>query len=248
MDRRRIVTGNWKMNKTPKEAVELVSQLKDGINTDALDVVLCVPYVALADVGRCIEGTSIKLGAQNMHFETSGAYTGEVSGLMLKELGVEYVIIGHSERRQYFNETDQTVNKKIHKALEYGINPIMCCGETLVQREAGVTMEKIRMQVKRGLQGLTPRQAAKIVIAYEPIWAIGTGKHASNNQAERVCAGIRCVLSEIFDEPTAAKMRIVYGGSVTGNNAKNLFDMENIDGALVGGASLKLDFENIVKA
>ncbi|MBQ7265267.1 MAG: triose-phosphate isomerase [Firmicutes bacterium] len=246
MDRRRIVMGNWKMNKTPGEAVELVSQLKDGINTDKLDVVVCVPFVSLADVGRLIKDTNIKLGAQNMHFETSGAYTGEISGLMLKELGVEYVIIGHSERRQYFNETDQTVNKKIHKALEYGINPIMCCGETLVQREAGVTMEKIRMQVKRGLQGLTPRQATKIVVAYEPIWAIGTGRHATANQAERVCAGIRCVLSEIFDEPTAAKMRIVYGGSVTGNSAKTLFDMDNIDGGLVGGASLKADFENIV--
>ena len=248
MARKRIVMGNWKMNKTPNEAVELVSSIKESIDTAEMDVVLCVPFVALADVGRLIAGTNIMLGAQNMHFETSGAYTGEVSGLMLKELGVEYVIIGHSERRQYFNETDQTVNKKIHKALEYGITPIMCCGETLVQREAGVTMEKIRMQVKRGLQGLTPRQISKIVIAYEPIWAIGTGKRATKNQAEEVCAGIRCVISEIFDEPTASKIRIAYGGSVTGNNAKELFDMENIDGALVGGASLKPDFANIVNA
>ena len=224
--RKKIVTGNWKMNKTPSDAVALVEQLKDKIDTDDVDVVLCVPFVSLAGVGNAIKGTSIKLGAQNMHF----------------------VILGHSERRQYLNETDQTVNKKVHKALECGLTPIVCCGETLVQREAGVTMEKIRMQVKRALLGLTDRQAAKVLIAYEPIWAIGTGKHASANQAERVCAGIRCVLSEIFDEPVAAKMRILYGGSVTGNNAAALFEMPNIDGALVGGASLKMDFENIVKA
>ena len=246
--RKKIVTGNWKMNKTPSDAVALVEQLKDKIDTDDVDVVLCVPFVSLAGVGNAIKGTSIKLGAQNMHFENCGAYTGEISGTMLKEMGVEYVILGHSERRQYFNETDQTVNKKVHKALECGLTPIVCCGETLVQREAGVTMEKIRMQVKRALSGLTDRQAAKVLIAYEPIWAIGTGKHASANQAERVCAGIRCVLSEIFDEPVAAKMRILYGGSVTGNNAAALFEMPNIDGALVGGASLKMDFENIVKA
>ena len=174
--RKKIVTGNWKMNKTPSDAVALVEQLKDKIDTDDVDVVLCVPFVSLAGVGNAIKGTSIKLGAQNMHFENCGAYTGEISGTMLKEMGVEYVILGHSERRQYFNETDQTVNKKVHKALECGLTPIVCCGETLVQREAGVTMEKIRMQVKRALLGLTDRQAAKVLIAYEPIWAIGTGK------------------------------------------------------------------------
>lgn len=235
------------MNKTPSDAVALVEQLKDKIDTDDVDVVLCVPFVSLAGVGNAIKGTSIKLGAQNMHFENCGAYTGEISGTMLKEMGVEYVILGHSERRQYFNETDQTVNKKVHKALECGLTPIVCCGETLVQRGRSYN-GKIRMQVKRALLGLTDRQAAKVLIAYEPIWAIGTGKHASANQAERVCAGIRCVLSEIFDEPVAAKMRILYGGSVTGNNAAALFEMPNIDGALVGGASLKMDFENIVKA
>lgn len=180
--RKKIVTGNWKMNKTPSDAVALVEQLKDKIDTDDVDVVLCVPFVSLAGVGNAIKGTSIKLGAQNMHFENCGAYTGEISGTMLKEMGVEYVILGHSERRQYFNETDQTVNKKVHKALECGLTPIVCCGETLVQREAGVTMEKIRMQVKRALLGLTDRQAAKVLIAYEPIWAIGTGKHASANR------------------------------------------------------------------
>ena len=248
MARKKIIAGNWKMNMTPSEAVKLVETLKPLVVNDEVDVVFCVPAIDIIPVVEAAKGSNIQVGAENMYFEEKGAYTGEISGTMLKEMGVEYVILGHSERRQYFNETDQTVNKKVHKALECGLTPIVCCGETLVQREAGVTMEKIRMQVKRALLGLTDRQAAKVLIAYEPIWAIGTGKHASANQAERVCAGIRCVLSEIFDEPVAAKMRILYGGSVTGNNAAALFEMPNIDGALVGGASLKMDFENIVKA
>ena len=248
MARKKIIAGNWKMNMTPSEAVKLVETLKPLVQNDEVDVVFGVPAIDIVPVVEACKGTNIAVAAENMYFEEKGAYTGEISGTMLKEMGVEYVILGHSERRQYFNETDQTVNKKVHKALECGLTPIVCCGETLVQREAGVTMEKIRMQVKRALLGLTDRQAAKVLIAYEPIWAIGTGKHASANQAERVCAGIRCVLSEIFDEPVAAKMRILYGGSVTGNNAAALFEMPNIDGALVGGASLKMDFENIVKA
>ena len=247
--RKKIVTGNWKMNKTPSDAVALVEQLKDKIDTDDVDVVLCVPFVSLAGVGNAIKGTSIKLGAQNMHFENCGAYTGEISGTMLKEMGVEYVILGHSERRQYFNETDQTVNKKVHKALECGLTPIVCCGETLVQREAGVTMEKIRMQVKRALLGLTDRQAAKVLIAYEPIWAIGTGKSADVETAEKCCKLVRETVKSLYDEATAEAVRIQYGGSVKPNNIKEYMACEDIDGALIGGASLKVDsFKELVDA
>ena len=247
--RKKIVTGNWKMNKTPSDAVALVEQLKDKIDTDDVDVVLCVPFVSLAGVGNAIKGTSIKLGAQNMHFENCGAYTGEISGTMLKEMGVEYVILGHSERRQYFNETDQTVNKKVHKALECGLTPIVCCGETLVQREAGVTMEKIRMQVKRALLGLTDRQAAKVLIAYEPIWAIGTGKTATAEQAQEIHAFIRSLIADKYGKEVADNTSILYGGSCKPSNAKELFANPDVDGGLIGGAALKVvDFKGIIDA
>lgn len=244
--RKKIIAGNWKMNKTPKEAKELCDLLKEKVNTTEADVVFCVPYVDLYPVLEALEGTHIAVGAENMHFEESGAYTGEISGAMLKEMGVSYVIIGHSERREYFAETDETVNKKVKKALEYGLLPIMCCGETLEQREAGVTIEWIRMQIKRGLAGIGAEDMKKIVIAYEPIWAIGTGKTATSEQAQEVCAAIRQVLAELYGPSVAEEVRIQYGGSVNGKNAAELFAMADIDGGLVGGASLKEEFAQIV--
>lgn len=249
MSRRKIVMGNWKMNMSPAEAVQLINMLKVGIDTDEVDVVLCVPYVDIPDVAKCLKGTKVKLGAQNMHYDNSGAFTGEISAPMLKELGVEYVILGHSERRAYFNETDDAVNKKIAKALEFGITPIVCCGETLSERIREVTMEKVKMQIKSDLRGIEDNAVAeKVVLAYEPIWAIGTGKVATPEHAENVCACIRATIAEMYDDATAAAVRIVYGGSVNGGNAEALFGMGNIDGALVGGASLKPGFEDIVKA
>ncbi|MCI1958956.1 MAG: triose-phosphate isomerase [Clostridia bacterium] len=243
--RKKIIAGNWKMNKTPKEAVELTRMLKGLVDTDKSDVVFCVPAIDLIPVGEVLKGTNISLGAENVYYEESGAYTGEISPSMLKEVGVKYVIVGHSERRQYFAETDETVNKKIKKILEHDMIPIMCCGETLEQREAGITIEHIRIQVKKGLRDLSASDAEKVIIAYEPIWAIGTGKTATSNQAQEVCHAIRTVLGEILED-TAEKMRIMYGGSVSGKNAAELFAMADIDGGLVGGASLKADFEKIV--
>ena len=234
------------MNKTPAEAVELAKMLKDKVNTDEKDVVFCVPAIDIIPVGEVLKGTNIALGAENVYFEESGAYTGEISPLMLKEAGVKYVIIGHSERREYFGETDETVNKKVKKVLEHKMTPIMCCGETLTQREMNITIEHIRIQIKKGLYGLSASDAEKVVIAYEPIWAIGTGKTATSQQAQEVCAAIRQVVKEIYSEATAEKIRIQYGGSVNGKNAAELFAMNDIDGGLVGGASLKEDFENIV--
>lgn len=246
--RKKIIAGNWKMNKTPSEAVELVNMLKDKVNTDEVDVVFCVPFVNLIPVKEALKDTKIKIGAENVHFENSGAFTGEISAPMLKEIGVDYVVIGHSERRQYFAETDETVNKKVLKAFEYGITPIVCVGESLDEREDDVTIEKIRIQIKKGLKDLTAEQAEKIVVAYEPIWAIGTGKVATKEQAQEVCAAIREVLADVFGKDVADKTRIQYGGSVTGKSAPELFAMNDIDGGLVGGASLKEDFANIVKA
>lgn len=244
--RKKIIAGNWKMNKTPAEAVELAKMLKDKVNTDEKDVVFCVPAIDIIPVGEVLKGTNIALGAENVYFEESGAYTGEISPLMLKEAGVKYVIIGHSERREYFGETDETVNKKVKKVLEHEMTPIMCCGETLTQREMNITIEHIRIQIKKGLYGLSASDAEKVVIAYEPIWAIGTGKTATSQQAQEVCAAIRQVVKEIYSEATAEKIRIQYGGSVNGKNAAELFAMNDIDGGLVGGASLKEEFEQIV--
>ena len=244
--RKKIIAGNWKMNKTPSEAVELAKMLKAKVDTDKSDVVFCVPAIDIIPVGEFIKGTNIALGAENVYFEDKGAYTGEISAPMLKDAGVKYVIVGHSERRQYFGETDEDVNKKIKKILEYGMTPIMCCGETLEQREMDITIEHIRMQIKKGLYGLTAEDAEKVVIAYEPIWAIGTGKTATSQQAQEVCAEVRKVVGEVYGADTAEKIRIQYGGSVNGKNAAELFAMADIDGGLVGGASLKEDFENIV--
>lgn len=246
--RKTIAAGNWKMNKTAKEAVEFVEALKARVTDADAEVVVCVPYICLPGVVEAAKGSNVKVGAQNLHWEEKGAFTGEISGPMLKELGVEYVIIGHSERRQYFGETDETVNKKVHAALKYGLKPIVCCGETLTQREQGVTSDLVRYQIKIALLGLSAEQVKGLVIAYEPIWAIGTGKTATNEQANEVCTTIRATVEELYGEETAQAVRIQYGGSVTAANAGELFNMSDIDGGLVGGASLKLDdFEKIAK-
>ena len=244
--RRKIIAGNWKMNKTPSEAVELVNMLKPLCANEDVDVVFCVPAIDIIPAMEAAKGSNIEIGSENMYFEESGAYTGEISPAMLTDVGVKYVVLGHSERREYFAETNETVNKKMLKAFEHGITPIMCCGESLEQREQGVTMDFIRQQVKVGFLGVTAEQAATAVIAYEPIWAIGTGKTATTAQAQEVCAEIRKCIAEIYDDATAAAIRIQYGGSVNAKTAPDLFAQADIDGGLVGGASLKADFGQIV--
>ena len=244
--RRKIIAGNWKMNKTPSEAVALINELKPLVATDEADVVFCVPSISLIPAVGAAKGTNIEIGAQNMYFEESGAYTGEIAPNMLTEVGVKYVIIGHSERREYFAETDETVNKKVIKAFEHGLTPIVCCGESLTQREQGITIDFVRQQIKVAFLNVTKEQAVKAVIAYEPIWAIGTGKVATTDQAEEVCKAIRECIAEIYDEATAQAIRIQYGGSVSADSASELFAQANIDGGLVGGASLKADFGKIV--
>lgn len=246
MARRRIIAGNWKMNMTPSEAVELINTLKPLVVNDEVDVVFCVPAIDIIPAMEAAKGTNIHIGAENMYFEEKGAYTGEISPAMLVDAGVKYVIIGHSERREYFAETDETVNKKVLKAFEHGITPIVCCGETLTQREQGVTIDFVRQQIKIAFLNVTAEQAAAAVIAYEPIWAIGTGKVATTEQAEEVCKAIRECVGEIYDDATAAAVRIQYGGSVSASNAAELFAQADIDGGLVGGASLKPDFGKIV--
>ena len=246
MARRKIVAGNWKMNMTPSEAVALVELLKPLVVSEDVDVVFCVPAIDIIPVVTACEGTNIAVGAENMYFEEKGAYTGEISPNMLTDAGVKYVIIGHSERREYFAETDETVNKKVLKAFEHGLTPIICCGETLTQREQGITLDWIRQQIKIAFQNVTAEQAKTAVIAYEPIWAIGTGKVATTEQAEEVCGAIRACIKEVYDEATAEAIRIQYGGSVSAASAPELFAQPDIDGGLVGGASLKADFGKIV--
>lgn len=246
MARRKIIAGNWKMNMTPSEAVELVNTLKPLVANEEVDVVFCVPAIDIVPVVETVKGSNIQVGAENMYFEEKGAYTGEISPNMLVDAGVKYVILGHSERREYFGETNEDINKKMHKAFEHGLTPIMCCGETLEQREQGVTMDFIRQQVKVGFLGLTADQAKEAVIAYEPIWAIGTGKTATTEQAQEVCKAIRECIAEVYDEATAEAIRIQYGGSVNATTAPDLFAQADIDGGLVGGAALKPDFGKIV--
>ena len=246
MARRKIVAGNWKMNMTPSEAVALVNTLKPLVASDETDVVFCVPAIDIIPVVESCKGTNIAVGAENMYYEEKGAYTGEIAPNMLTDAGVKYVIIGHSERREYFAESDETGNKKVLKAFEHGLTPIICCGETLTQREQGITIDWIRQQIKIAFLNVTAEQAKAAVIAYEPIWAIGTGKTATTEQAEEVCAAIRACIREIYDEATAEAIRIQYGGSVNGGNAAELFAQADIDGGLVGGASLKEEFGKIV--
>lgn len=236
-----IIAGNWKMNNTVDEAVNLIRDIKKGEKNSDVEVVVCVPFTALWQVKKEIEGTSIKLGAQNMHWEDRGAFTGEISPLMLKEIGIDYVIIGHSERRQYFNETDETVNKKVKAALKYDIKPIICVGETLEEREKGMEKDVVKRQVEAALEDIDKKNIEDIVIAYEPIWAIGTGKTASNKDANDMISFIRQTVSDKYGENISQSMRIQYGGSVKPNNIKELMAESDIDGALVGGASLKAD-------
>lgn len=234
------------MNMTPSEAVALVNELKPLVANEDVDVVFCVPAIDIIPAMEAAKGSNICIGAENMYYEEKGAYTGEISPNMLVDAGVKYVIIGHSERREYFAETDETVNKKVLKAFEHGITPIVCCGETLTQREQGITIDWIRQQIKIAFLNVTADQAKTAVIAYEPIWAIGTGKVATTEQAEEVCAAIRACIGEIYDDATAEAIRIQYGGSVSASSAPELFAQPDIDGGLVGGASLKPDFGKIV--
>ena len=245
--RKTIIAGNWKMNKTPAEAKALIEEMKPLLSkTKWCEMVLCVPFTDIQAAVKAAKGSKIAIGAENMHFEKSGAFTGEISADMLKELGVKYVIIGHSERRQYFNETDEACGKKVQVALENGLRPILCVGESLTEREQDVTMEVIRKQIKIALQNVAVEDIKKVVIAYEPIWAIGTGKVATTEQAQEVCKAIRECIAEIYDDATAAAIRIQYGGSVSASSAPELFAQADIDGGLVGGASLKADFGQIV--
>ncbi len=246
--RRKVIAGNWKMNMLPNEAIEYIQAFEPLVKDAKAEVILCVPYTDLFYCLMNAQNTNIKIGAQNVHFEEKGAYTGEVSAKMLKSIGVEYVIIGHSERRQYFAETDETVNKKIKAALENELKPIVCVGETLEQRESGKTEEIITTQTKLALEGLTKEQVKGIIIAYEPIWAIGTGKTATSEDANNSIKAIRKEIASIYGEDIAEEIIIQYGGSVKSSNAKELFACSDIDGGLVGGASLKPEeFSKIVK-
>lgn len=246
--RRKVVAGNWKMNKTPAETKEFLTQMKDKISTDGAEVLFCVPAISLTTAVEAVSGTDIEIGAENMYFEEKGAYTGEISAAMLKDAGVTHVIIGHSERRQIFGESNEMINKKICKAISSELVPVICCGETLEQREAGETLEFVDSQIKSAYTGVTKEEALRTIVAYEPIWAIGTGKVATSEQAQEVCKAVRDCLAGIYDKDTADNIRILYGGSVNAANAAELFAMPDIDGGLVGGASLKPEFLDIIEA
>lgn len=246
MARKILAAGNWKMNKTPSETTALINEMKPFVASDTVDVLLCVPAIDIPAAVEAAKGSNIMIGAENLNANESGAYTGEIAANMLTDAGVTHVIMGHSERRGYYGETDADVNAKVLKALEHNLIPVMCCGESLEQREQGVTMDWIRMQVKIGLQNVSAEDAKKVVIAYEPIWAIGTGKTATSDQAEEVCKGIRDLIRELYGDAVAEEIRVLYGGSVNPENAAELFAKEDIDGGLVGGASLKTSFGEIV--
>ena len=244
-----IIAGNWKMNKTPSEAAKLIEELKAAMPEPDCEVVVCVPAIDIPAVAEAIKGSRIHLGAQNVHFEASGAFTGEISASMLAEMGVEYVIVGHSERRQYFGETNETVNLRAKAAIAAGLTPIICVGETLEQREQGITDDLISMQTKIAFNGIEKKDAINCVIAYEPVWAIGTGKTATAEQANEVCQLIRDTIGVLYDDETADGISIQYGGSMNAKNCAELLAMEDIDGGLIGGASLKApDFSVIIDA
>ena len=245
--RKMIIAGNWKMNKTPSQTRAFIEEMKPLLAGADAEVVFCVPAIDIIPAVEAAAGSNIVIGAENMYFEEKGAFTGEIAPDLLVDAGVKYVIIGHSERREYFAETNETVNKKVLKAFEHGLTPIVCCGETLTQREQGITLDWIRQQIKIAFLGVTAEQAASAVIAYEPIWAIGTGKVATTEQAQEVCGAIRALICELYGTETAEAIRIQYGGSVAPKNAAELFAQPDIDGGLVGGASLKTDFEQVVK-
>ena len=251
-NRRTVIAGNWKMNKTPAEAVALIKDIRaeiDGKDTSGCEVVACVPFVDLAVVLDACKGSAIKVGAENVHWEKNGAYTGEISADMLKEIGVEYVIIGHSERRQYFGETDETVNLRVKAALAAGLKVILCVGELLAQREQGITAEVVALQTKVALQGVSADELKNVIIAYEPVWAIGTGRTATSEQADEVCGVIRAVVAGLYSDAAAEALTIQYGGSMNAKNAAELLAQPDVDGGLIGGASLKsADFATIVEA
>ena len=242
--RKKVIAGNWKMNKSPVDVEMFMKKFPILVKDSDAEVVLCVPYVDLKTAIDLASGTNVKIGAQNMHYEEKGAFTGEISPKMLKDIGVEYVIIGHSERREYYNETDESVNKKLKAAFQYGLKPILCVGETLSQREDGITKVFVTTQVEKALEGLSNEQVSSMIIAYEPIWAIGTGKTASKEDANEVCGWIREKVRELYGD-VADAIIIQYGGSAKSSNAKDLFGMSDIDGGLVGGASL--DSEEFAK-
>ncbi|MGN0655032.1 MAG: triose-phosphate isomerase [Oscillospiraceae bacterium] len=247
--RKVVIAGNWKMNKTRPEAKALIEELKPVAAKATCDVVICVPFTNLETALDATKGTNIKVGAQNCHFEKSGAFTGEVSADMLAEMGVEYVVLGHSERRQYFGETDVTVNKRVKAALAAGLKVILCVGELLEQREQGVTEEIVGMQTKIALQGVTDEELKNVIIAYEPVWAIGTGKTATAEQANEVCKYIRSVIADLYSMADACEFVIQYGGSMNAKNAEELINQPDVDGGLIGGASLKAaDFGVILEA
>ncbi len=244
-----VIAGNWKMNKTPSETTALINEMKPLVAGADCDVVLCVPFVDLPAALEAAKGSNIKIGAQNCHFEKSGAFTGEISAVFLKEMGVEYVIIGHSERRTYFGETDVTVNLRTKAALENGLTAIVCVGEYLEQREQGVTAELVAMQTKIALRDVTAEQLKNVIIAYEPVWAIGTGKTATAEQANEVCSVIRSTVAGLYGQEAADGLTVQYGGSMNAKNADELVAQPDVDGGLIGGASLKAeDFSLIVKA
>lgn len=246
--RRKVIAGNWKMNMLPNEAMEFITSLTDTAKQSKNEIILCVPYIDLFYSLLTAQDTPIKIGAQNMHFKETGAYTGEISGKMLKSIHVEYVIIGHSERRKYFAETDETVNQKLKAAFDNELKPILCVGETLEQREAGKAEEVIITQIEKDLAGLTKEQVENTIIAYEPIWAIGTGKTATLEDANQAVKQIRNQIQQMYGEQTAQNTILLYGGSVTADNAKTLLSASDIDGALIGGASLKIEeFKKIIK-
>ncbi|SFC94684.1 triose-phosphate isomerase [Clostridium uliginosum] len=245
--RKAIIAGNWKMHNTIEESVKMVEELKPLVKDATCDVVICPTFVCLDAVKKAVAGSNIKVGAQNMHFEEKGAFTGEVAPRMLEAMGIDYVVIGHSERREYFNETDEACNKKVKATFAHNMTPILCCGESLEQRENGTTNKVLEAQIKVDIAGLTNEQAEKVVIAYEPIWAIGTGKTATKEQANETIAAIRAMVTEMYGKEIADKVRIQYGGSVKPNTIKDQMAMSDIDGALVGGASLvAADFSAIV--
>lgn len=245
--RKAIIAGNWKMNKTVDEAVKMIEELKPLVKDATCDVVVCPTFVCLDAVKKAVAGSNIKVAAQNMHFEESGAFTGEVAPGMLEAMGIDYVVLGHSERREYFNETDEALNKKVKAAFAHNLIPILCCGETLEERENGTTNKVIEAQIKADLAGLSNEQAEKVVIAYEPIWAIGTGKTATDEQANETIKAIRAMVAEMYGSEVAEKVRIQYGGSVKPATIKAQMEQSDIDGALVGGASLAAaDFSAIV--
>lgn len=245
--RKPIIAGNWKMNLSINDAVKFIEEVKNEVSNTDVEPVICAPFTFLKDLKQSVKGTNIKIGAQNMHFEDSGAFTGEISAPMLKELDIDYCVIGHSERRQYFAETDETINKKLKQSFKYDIIPILCVGETLEERESGKTNDIVKSQVVADIKGLDKDLVSKLVIAYEPIWAIGTGKTATSEQANEVISYIREVVKELYNDEVSENVRIQYGGSVKPDNVEEIMNQSDIDGALVGGASLKpSDFIKLV--